>query len=262
MYQLAREEVLSPATQIGLSNSTLGLSNHQVVKLNEGPAFPQAPEAIQNFWEFLHSWGGNWVWEGINSNQNTKSNTTWLAEGMTNSSLIWVTDGSYNRKKAQDLSNVRWIILCTRTGKRLMGTFWEKSTGTNLYHAEMLGLCALHLLAQALAEFYKVVKWSAILCCNNKHALELSSHHRHRIRPSAKCANIYQNLRAIKQSFTSTFKYIHVYGHMDRYLEWEQLSLIQKLNCVCDMLNVQSQKLLSTATTAGSPSYSLKKMSH
>ena len=73
---------------------------------------------------------------------------------MTNRSLIWVTDGSYNRKKARDLSGVGWIIFCTRTGMRLMGTFWEKSTGANLYCAEMLGLCTLHLLAQAVAAFY------------------------------------------------------------------------------------------------------------
>ncbi len=76
MYQLAREEVLSPAAQIGLPTSILGLSNQQVVKLNKGPAFPQAPEAIQNFWEFLHSWGRNWMLEGIDDNQNTKSDTT------------------------------------------------------------------------------------------------------------------------------------------------------------------------------------------
>ncbi len=145
---------------------------------------------------------------------------------MTHNLLIWVTDGSYDRKKARDLSGVGWIIFCTRTGLRLKGTFWEKSAGANWYCAEMLGLCALHLLAQAVAEFYKVDKWAAILCCNNKHALELSSHHRRRIRPSAKCADIHQNLRAIKQSFTGNFKYIHVYDHMDRYLKWDQLTLI------------------------------------
>jgi hypothetical protein len=103
----------------------------------------------------------------------------------------------------------------------------------------MLGLCALHLLAQAVVEFYKVDKWAAILCCNNKRALKLSSHHRRRIRPSAKCADIRQNLCAIKQSFTGNFKYICAYGHMDLYLEWDQLTLIQQLNCVCDTLAKQ-----------------------
>ena len=180
---------------------------------------------------------------------------------MTNSLLIWVTDSSYSRKKARDLSSVGWIIFCTGTGKRLMGTFWEKSTGANSYCPEMLGICALHLLAQTVAEFYKIVKWSVILCCNNKRALELSSHHRCRIRPSAKCAGIRQNLYAIKQSFTGTFKYIHVYGHMGWYLEWELLTLIQQLNSVCDTL---AKHAITTATlhatTAGSSSYSPKKM--
>jgi hypothetical protein len=177
MYHLVQEEALSPATQLGSPTSISGFSNQQLVKLNKGPAFPQAPKKISNFWEFLHSWGGNWMWEGIDNDQDTKSDMTWIAEGMTHNLLIWVTDGSYVRKKARDLSGVGWIIFCTRTGLRLTGTIWEKSTGANSYRVEMLGLCALHLLAQAVAEFYKVDKWAAILCCNNKHALELSSHH-------------------------------------------------------------------------------------
>ncbi len=112
----------------------------------------------------------------------------------------------------------------------------------------MLGLCALHLFAQAVAEFHKVEKWSSTICCNNKRALKLSSHHRRRIRPSAKCADIRRNLRTIKHSFISNFKYFHVYGHMNKYLEWEQLSLIQQLNCVCDTLAKQA---ITTATLQG-----------
>ena len=59
LYQLTWEEVLSPATQIGLPTSISRLSNQKVVKLHKGPAFPQAPEEIKNFWEYLHSWGGD-----------------------------------------------------------------------------------------------------------------------------------------------------------------------------------------------------------
>ena len=129
----------------------------------------------------------------------------------------------------------------------MTGTFWEKSPGANLYCAEFLG-STLHLLAQAVAELYKVVKWSAILCCDNKRALELSSYYIHHIRTSAKCADIRQNLCAIKQSFTGTFKYIHVYGHIDQYLDCEQLTLIQQLNCVCDTL---ANRAITTATLHG-----------
>ena len=167
---------------------------------------------------------------------------------MRNNLLIWVTNGSYDRKKAKELIGIGWIIFCTYTGLRLTGTFWEKSNLASLYWAEMLGLCALHLFTQAVAKFYNVEKWSALVCCNNKRTLELSSHHRRCIRPSAKCADIQRNLHAIKQTFTGYFKYFHVYSHMDRYLKWEQLSLIQQLNCICNTLAKQA---ITAATLQG-----------
>jgi hypothetical protein len=104
----------------------------------------------------------------------------------------------------------------------------------------MLGLCALHLLAWAVAEFYQIEGWSAMFCCDDKRALELSSHHLYHIQPSAKCANIRCSLKATKQFLQGTFRYVHVYGHMDRLLKWEQLSLVQQLNCVCNTMAKRS----------------------
>ncbi len=111
------------------------------------------------------------MWEGLETGQGLPYDMSWIAEGMKNHTLIWVTDGSYNKKKAIDLCGVGWIIFCIKTGFRLTGTFWEQSNLASLYRAGMLGLCALHLLAQAVVEFYKIKELSAILCCNNKHAL-------------------------------------------------------------------------------------------
>jgi hypothetical protein len=132
------------------------------------------------------------------------------------------------------------MIFCTNSGFHLTGTFWERSCSASSYRAELLGLCALHLLAQALAEFYKVAGWSATLYCDNKCALEVSSHHTRRIQPSAKCADIRHNLKAVKPLLNGAFHYVHVYGHMDRLLKWEQLMLPQKLNCVCNTLAKRS----------------------
>jgi hypothetical protein len=117
------------------------------------------------------------MWEEIEAGKDLPYNMSWVAEGMTNNSLVWVTDGSYNKKKAINLCRVGWIIFCTKTGFRLAGTFWEKSNLASSYRAELLGLCTLHLLAWAVAEYYKVEGWYAMLCCNNKCALELLSHH-------------------------------------------------------------------------------------
>jgi hypothetical protein len=87
-----------------------------------------------------------------------------------------------------------------------------------------------------------------MLCCNNKRALELLSHHLHHIRPSAKCADICHSLKTTKPLLNGAFQYVHVYGHMDQYLKWEQLMLTQQLNCVCNML---AKKSITTATIHG-----------
>jgi hypothetical protein len=96
------------------------------------------------------------MWEGINAAQTTKSDLTWLVEGKKSNTLVWVTDGLYDQKRAADLSGVGWIIFCSKTGLRLTGTFWKRSPAASLYQAEMLGLCALHLFARALLEFHKI----------------------------------------------------------------------------------------------------------
>ena len=89
--------------------------------------------------------------------KDTPADIRWIVDGLRNGTLIWTTDGSYDRKKAVDLCGVGWMIFCTNTGFRLTGAFWERSTSASSYRAELLGLCALHILSQALAEFHKVI---------------------------------------------------------------------------------------------------------
>ena len=245
---MSHEETFSPGTDVGLPISVIGMSVSQVTKLSIGPAIDNPKEASTGFWESLHSLGGRWMWEKIEPGKDTPADLLWIVDSLRNGSLIWATDGSYDQKKAINLCGVGWMIFCTNTGFRVTGTFWERSIAASSYRAELLGLCALHLFAQAIAEFYKVVGWSALLCCDNKRALEASSHHKRRIRPSAKCADILRSLKAVKPLLNGTFRYAHVYGHMDRMLKWEQLTLIQQLNCVCDTL---AKNAVSNAISSG-----------
>jgi hypothetical protein len=155
------------------------------------------------------------MWDDIDFTQDTTQDLKWVAEGMQNNTLVWSTDESYDRKQADGLSSVGWIIFCKRTGLQMTGTFWEKSPTPSSFRAEMLGLCCLHLLARGVTEFFDIGQLAAILSCNNKRALELSSNHCWKIRPSANSANIRRSFRATKQGFIVGFKYVHIYGHMD-----------------------------------------------
>jgi hypothetical protein len=177
-----------------------------------------------------------------------KSNLSWLVQGMKSNTLLWVTDGSYDRKRAPVLSRVGWIIFCQHTGKHLVGSFWEKSSSASSYRAELLRLCSLHILALALSKFYKISDWKATLYCDNLRALQLSSQERRHIKPSAACSNLHRSLCSTKNTFTGHFKYQHVVGHMDKYLLWHQLSLVQQLNCVC---NTTTKGAVQRAITTG-----------
>ncbi len=64
--------------------------------------------------------------EGMEAGKDSPDNISWIADGLKNSSLIWVMDGSYDRKKAKDLCGVGWIIICTNTGFCLTGTILGK----------------------------------------------------------------------------------------------------------------------------------------
>ncbi len=94
------------------------------------------------------------MWQEISNGNKPKDDMQWVADGMMAGTLIWTTDRSYDRKKAKDLLGVGWIIFCKATGQQLTGSFWERSITAGLFRAEMLGLCALHLLARAISEYY------------------------------------------------------------------------------------------------------------
>jgi hypothetical protein len=109
--------------------SVQGLDKTHVNKLNIGPTLARGPQQPNNFWDFLRTWGGEWMWEGIEDGQATKHDLSWLVQGMESNTLLWVTDGSYNRKRApvqrsrmdyflaNNWQMARWFLL----GKVLFG---------------------------------------------------------------------------------------------------------------------------------------------
>jgi hypothetical protein len=145
-------------------------------------------------------------------------------QGSSNKRRRDMDSGRYEKQHSD--MGYRWLI-GQKEGKRTQWSWMDyllhqdrpTINGYLLGEVQQSGFRTLHLFAQAVAEFYKVEQWSSMISCDNKRVLKLSSHHRRRIRPSAKCADIQRNLRTIKQSFTGNFKYFHVYGHMDKYLK-------------------------------------------
>ncbi len=99
----------------GALTSVIVLPTISVNKLQEGPPLVLPQTNSISFWGYIAKWGGTWMWGGIDATQRTKEDTTWIAEGMQEGTLIWTIDGSYDRKRAADLLGVGWIIFCKWT---------------------------------------------------------------------------------------------------------------------------------------------------
>lgn len=83
-----------------------------------GPAQCKAdPTQPEDFWAYLKSMGGEWMWEDIDMSQWTAEDLTWILEGITQNTLIWTAGGSYDRKRAPLVSGKGWVIYCQATGK-------------------------------------------------------------------------------------------------------------------------------------------------
>ncbi len=50
------------------------------------------------------------MWEHVKDGE---SDISWASNAMINGMIIAVTDGSYDRERAKDVSGLGWILLCT-----------------------------------------------------------------------------------------------------------------------------------------------------
>jgi hypothetical protein len=88
-YTFVWKEDITPDFKTGMPTSVVSFSNNNVNKLNKGDPFVMGTSLPADFWDFLESWGGTWMQEGINETQPTKCDLT----------LVSVTDGLYDWKR-------------------------------------------------------------------------------------------------------------------------------------------------------------------
>jgi hypothetical protein len=160
----------------------------------------------------------------------------WIRDALVNGTLIGVTDGSYDRIKAQMISRAGLVLTCTACHRTLRGSFYEISPRAGSYRGELLGLVAIHTLILAIAKFYSLLMVSAKICCDNMSALNQSSKSRKQVSPGIKHSDLHRAIRTYKCTINMVLRYEHVRSHQDRYRPWSLLTLEEQLNVICDKL--------------------------
>ena len=64
-YKLVSNKPIATVFIKGASTSVSGLTIQLVTKLSEGLTLAKETEKEMDLWEFLHGWGGAWMWEGV-----------------------------------------------------------------------------------------------------------------------------------------------------------------------------------------------------
>ena len=172
------------------------------------------------------------MWSGLT----LPEDVLWVAQAMAAGTLICVTDGSYDRKKARDLSGAGYVIYCTATKQKITGSLVESSEGASSYRGELLGMLAIHLFLHAVETLCQVTGTGTNVFCDNKGAIYTFSKKHRRVSTGTKNNDIHRVLRQVQSCMKSSQNHHHVEAYQDDHQRRHRLGLPAQLNCECDDL--------------------------
>ena len=175
-----------------------------VVLLNTGPAQVDQAPVTQTFTDLLRSWRGDWMWNDV---RNSGENLGWVLTALQGGTGVWVTDGSFMPELWTDVSGAGWVFYCTKTGKKLAGSFYEESAQAGSYRAERLGLLAIHLLLAASTQHFGISTGTTKICCDNEGGLYASSKRSPRVKAGASQADIDRVARRLSKMLPHNIVY-------------------------------------------------------
>ena len=185
------------------------------------------------FVKVLRNWGCTWLWEKLN----ISGGFDWVADAISDGSLLAVTDGSYIRELHPHLCSAAFILECTKGRGKIIGHFSEASLAANAYRGELLGLMSIHLLLLSVNKVYPDLKGEVDIVSDCLGALgRVSDLPSYKIPTRCKHSDILKNILVNCRDMTFSLLYSHVKAHQDDSADFNSLSKQSQQNCVCDYL--------------------------
>jgi hypothetical protein len=219
----------------GLHPTTIRVQDADIVHLSIGPDLhPRDNKTAEDFWDFLQSWDGDWLWNHVY----TPFGIDALVDSIADGTAVLVTDGSYSRKIRSNIDGAGWMIYCRARCKVVFkGSFYKWCGSAGSYRGELLGLLAVRCMVLAVEKFYDLSAGQrGLVASDNLGGLNKSRERRKKIPPGSKHADILRCLHRVHATLRGTLQYKHVYGHQDKHKKWEQMTLLERLNYKCDAL--------------------------
>jgi hypothetical protein len=162
----------------------------------------------------------------------------WIIDGLARGSLAIVHDGSFMEHMDDTSCSAGGIIFC-RCNRR-MATFsaaerTDNHTASN-YRGELLGGLLAALILKAASSLLSGDAHPAVVACDNMGVVIHGNNRHQSLREAQAQADIIRCFCDILAKLPFPIVYEHVYGHQDKTIPWDSLSLLQQLNCIADQL--------------------------
>jgi len=159
----------------------------------------------------------------------------WIRRGLINGTIVMVHDGSYMAKVDPHVCSAGYVIKCTRTGFRAVGSVVEHSANADNYRAEALGSIVGQLVLRAASQRHFRYK-SCEAYCDNKGIVNHANDCDSPLKEKQSQADVIALVKQYSRDLPFRVQYKHVFGHLDDVLRWDQLSDVQQLNVEMDTL--------------------------
>ena len=207
------------------------LDERFITLLSTAPV-PHQSDGTQSFLETLHSWPNQSLWKYFKCDEDGE----WIGRAISNNTLSFVHDGSYMRQIAPKLCSAAFVLSCSRTGLQASGTLVERCDSADNYRAEALGAMAGLLVIKAATT--KRRRYLSVLKahCDNMGIVKHGNAATTTCPEKQVQADVIMLIKKLIRGLPCNLEYEHVFGHQDEILRWDQLSIQEKLNVLCDSL--------------------------
>ena len=184
---------------------------------------PTIPIHCDSFWTLQHS---------KIKNEYTKA---WVTDGLRESTLKAVCDGSYKPKLTSKGIIAAFVIEGRNNNSQIIGTIATSGITSDPYREELLGIYAT-LSAVSYIERYNQAFTTGKLRigCANEKAGWIFSISTPIVATQAKHFDVVKAIRRLSLTLTTIVEFYHLYGHQDKYTLVSLLSRDTQLNILVD----------------------------
>ena len=134
------------------------------------------------------------------------------------------------------LCSAAFILECSQSGLRLVGSLAEHSISANAFRGELLGLLAIHLILLSINKLEPTLLGQMVVYSDCLGALGRIEHlPPYRVPTRCKHSDILKVVLVHCRDLSFQVRYEHIAAHQDDHKKWEDLTRPAQMNTGCDL---------------------------